>query len=538
MNTPRVAEVAERIRTAKDVPPLKLAGWNAEACIAHRPWINPETDEEVWDRPKPGCRQCGILLRKHQRIAVAWLYAVRRGLIADSVGTGKTACAAGLVSFLRAREDPAAHHTLVVMRPPAIPQFANEWRRVMPMLWTTQLNDRSRDERTEKLIHPWSVAFIGWQMLQREYERLAHFLEGGTLIIDDVDPLRHDTRTAYAIKQLASIVSRMAVFSGTPLQKKLEELYRVLQPLGGSAVLGTPKQFDSRYIRRGLVTVDQGNGRKQVRLERTGYQNLSEFREKIQPFVLRRTAKDIDDVTMPVIIPNPVFLDMTAPQRAKYDELKRGAVRIMKQDGTRVRRMVAESHLHLGAQICDGLATLGEHDAPDASCKLNWIEEKLDGDLSDEKVVIFSYYKSTINNGLIPRLTRMGIGHVVLTGDQPDMNVRQALIDRFWNDPACRVLIGTTAIEQSLNLQVSRHLINIDTIRNPQRELQKAGRIARSDSVHPHVYVHNLFCSDTLEERYLPMLEREQALVDHVWGETSELYNRLSPLEMMQLITG
>jgi SNF2 family DNA or RNA helicase len=99
-------------------------------------------------------------------------------------------------------------------------------------------------------------------------------------------------------------------------------------------------------------------------------------------------------------------------------------------------------------------------------------------------------------------------------------------------------LLGTTSIEQSLNLQISNHLVNVDMIMNPSRMEQLAGRIRRDGSTHHSVYVHNLLTIGTQEERYLPALEREQALIDHIWDSKSELFDSLSPLELLRMIGG
>jgi len=75
-------------------------------------------------------------------------------------------------------------------------------------------------------------------------------------------------------------------------------------------------------------------------------------------------------------------------------------------------------------------------------------------------------------------------------------------------------------------------------IMNPSRMAQLAGRIRRDGSAHKHVFVHNLLTVNTQEERYLPLLEREQALADHIWDENNELFAQLNPMTLMQLITG
>jgi len=89
-----------------------------------------------------------------------------------------------------------------------------------------------------------------------------------------------------------------------------------------------------------------------------------------------------------------------------------------------------------------------------------------------------------------------------------------------------------------LNLQVSRRLVNVDTILNQARMKQLAGRIARDGSKFSHAYVYNLLTINTQEARYLPLLERESALSDSVWGEASELFPQLGGVDLLQLISG
>jgi SNF2 family DNA or RNA helicase len=159
----------------------------------------------------------------------------------------------------------------------------------------------------------------------------------------------------------------------------------------------------------------------------------------------------------------------------------------------------------------------------------------VDGDLSDEKVVIFIRYKNGVRS-LQARLQRAGVGFETIWGEDRDKSLRAIAQERFWSDDNCRVMIGTQAIEQSLNFQCARHLVNFDLIPNPARMEQLVGRIRRDGSAHPHVYVHNLLTANTHESRLLAKLEVEQALIDAVWDEKSDLFAGLTPLQMMQLI--
>jgi superfamily II DNA/RNA helicase len=159
------------------------------------------------------------------------------------------------------------------------------------------------------------------------------------------------------------------------------------------------------------------------------------------------------------------------------------------------------------------------------------------GDLEEEKVVVFMAYKNSVR-AFQQRLHQAGVGFETVWGEEPDKQARHNSMERFWQDPSCRVLVGTQAIEQSINLQCSRHLVNFDTILNPARMTQLAGRIRRDGSAFKHVYVHNLRCEGTQEVGYKQLLDREQALLDFVWDESSELFEKLSPLALLALIAG
>lgn len=550
--TPAQREIASaRIKTVHDLELPRLKYWNYDLCRQHRfGW--PETywdadkqedrQRTVLDRPPPGCKVCGIHFRRHQRLGISWLYFKGRALLADVVGSGKTTIGAGLIAAIRENHElDTGKKILVVCRPVALYQWQTQLQRMIPSI-PMQMAVGTKREREAKYVQDWEVMLTGYQMLLRDENVLLDNFQYNLVLVDDVDPLRNrDTATSYTLKQFGNRSERCVIMTGTPLQKRLGELYSILEPLGGHSVFGSETAFKTRYVRSERITrMDPRTGRKSTSEKIIGYKNVTEFVQKLAPFAYRRTAADLDDVHLPEIVPNDVMLDLHPRQREKYEELKQGVLRILKSDGVeKVKQVEARGQLLYGAKICGGLATLGESDGLAASTKLDWIMDKLTfgGDLEDEKVVIFAIFKDT-HRALQARLTAAGIGWEVIWGEERDKLVRHNSQERFWNDPRCRVLMGTQSIEQSLNLQVARHLINVDMILNPARMEQLAGRIRRDGSAFRHVFVHNLLTTNTQEARYIPLLEREQAIINRVWNEESELFDTLNPLELLTLITG
>lgn len=552
-NTEREA-YASRIRIAPDFQLPQLDYWNTALCRKDRNgWVEEyfENGEDkkriVMDRPRPGCRDCAIVFRKHQRISVAWLYFKKNALLADTMGSGKTSSAGGLLAMMKQTGELADidqggnGRAIIIPRSPALRQWQAELHRMMPSL-NTQLAVGPKTERHRMYAQRWETLLIGPQMLVNDADALLDTHGQFSLVLtDDIDLLRNMDNQAYrAIERFANLSDRTVIMTGTPLQKQLHEMYAQLHPVGGELLFGSLETFKANHIRKERVAEIHPDSKLIIGFRnQTTYYNMDRFKAKIRPLYMRRTAADLDDVDLPTINPEDVLLELYPRQREAYRELQRNVVTLLKDGEIKSKSVHARAKLTYGAQICTGLAALGLPDEPQTSVKLDWVMNNIQrgGDLGNEKVVIFAQYKNTIR-ALQQRMAGHDIGYVTIWGDDNNSQHRADAVERFWQDPECRILVGTQAIEQSLNLQVARHLINLDMIMNPARMSQLAGRIRRDGSAYKHVYVHNLLTVDTQEERYLPLLEREAALASYVWNESDELFKALSPEQMLRLITG
>lgn len=526
--------VGDRIKRASDVRLPQLTSWNYGPCPRH-------------EQPDPLCpwKQCGGNLLIHQRIGVAWLYAMEQGILADKTGLGKTLISLGLCALIKDREG-LGQRAVVVCQASSVLQWVGEFQRFAPGI-RVEAAVGTAAQRRQRYVTGWEVMVISSNMLIRDIDMLDRL--GPQLVIaDDVDALRHlDTATATAFDRLAYKARRVVVINATPLQTRLQDLYAHTVFVGGRSIFGSGTAFETRYVRQEPVTIyNRKTGRKITKTETVGYKNMREFKAKIAPIVLRRSYDDVPDTDIPTVAPpQDVWLELHPDQRRKYAELQRGVLRIMREQGTEVRSATAGAQFMYGSQVCAGLPALGEPDGPRASSKLDWLMTRLcgepfptgpasNGDWSDEKVVVFSRFKGTVT-ALEARCARAGIGVAKVWGEQTaeEKAVQQK---RFWEDPGCRVLVGTSSIERSLNLQVANLLVNIDLLLNPARMLQILGRVRRVGSRHRRVHVFNLLARDSQEERYLAVLEARQAVADHVFDEDSGLFEQLSPLHLLQLI--
>ncbi|MHB8415272.1 MAG: helicase-related protein, partial [Acidiferrobacteraceae bacterium] len=108
---------------------------------------------------------------------------------------------------------------------------------------------------------------------------------------------------------------------------------------------------------------------------------------------------------------------------------------------------------------------------------------------------------------------------------------RPALVERFRDDPDCRVFLSTDAGSTGLNLQHASTLINMDLPWNPAILEQRIARIHRMGQKRP-VLVVNFIAKGTIEEGMLSVLAFKRSLsagiLDGGTGEISFGGSRLN----------
>jgi SNF2 family DNA or RNA helicase len=540
------ARAAWRVHESPDFALPELPHFNSSPCPAH-------------DVLHPGCMKCGVQLRSYQRVGAAWMFLGGRNLLADTMGSGKTIQAAALLAMCRQTGELSLDdRAVVVCRAAAVGQWAAQLRRLLPGVPVISAGGGDPSQRTRGYLSPWEVCVVSDRTFapsralkdpsrsrDGDLEQLCQF-PVSTLFYDDLDAMRNPrTQTAYAVSRLAGQCGRVHGLHGTPLQKRLAELHSFLVPVGGLQVFGTETRFRQRFVKSVSRTFyvpdkrDPAGRRKKLRtvVKDVGVKehNLPEFQRLLRPMVLRRTAADLDGAGLPDVVANPVWVELSVAQRARYDELKKGILVRLRDAGREVTRAEAGVAFTRGAQICSGLAALD--DGRDISAKLDWAVDKITGDLDGEKAVVFVYFTPNVA-ALASRLKAEGVGSVLMWSLETSKEERARRIARFTSDPGCRVLIGTSTIEMSLNLQAARHLIAVDTILNPARMAQLVGRVRRLGSVHHSVFFHHLLSPGTQEAAYLSVLGQEQGMADSVWGEQSDIFEQLTPRQVLEMVAG
>ena len=450
-----------------------------------------------------------------QSRGIGWLFATPRAILADAVGTGKTIHGVGLVALCREHgEISKTQKAIFVVTPSTVGQWQEEFMRFLPGCAVVTTEGLSKAERNALMFSPtWEVLITSYSKMFRDASQL-RAINPSLVWFDEASSFKSLTsQTFRGAKHLAAGTPRVVCADATPIQNNLMDLYALLEVLG---LAGSPGDFfRSEHEFRATYCIMAGGPQAARGGKIFAYKNMEGLVHSLTPFYLRRIEGSAD---MPDIAPpEDVWLGLTEKQRARYNEVVADP------------EMVTIAKLTYLMQATSTVVEGGDSH----STKLDWIMDFLKKNPT-EKVVIFTRWLETVS-ALTARLAAADIGHGVIAGSRT-AEERTELRHRFWNDPTCRVVVGTTAMERGMNLQVARYIILVDLMWNPSRIEQLVGRIRRSGSSHARIYPIRLLGSGTIEEGILRLLRFKAHLAGYVNTDESELFDALTPEEARMLI--
>src|SRR6266853_355338 len=437
------------------------------------------------------------------------IFAACRGrvILADDMGLGKTVQALAATEFLR--RSRGIQRVLIVA--PASVKY--QWKKEIEKFTglDAQVIEGLLPQRHKQYASPKFFNLTSYALVLKDIKYL-HELRPDLIILDEAQRFRNwATATARTIKQLKS---RYAfVLTGTPLENKLEELFSVVEFVDGRR-LGPA----FRFLHEHRMEDEKGH--------LLGYRGLDRIHIQMAPVLLRRTRaevlKDLPERT------DQIFRVPLTPEQAEpYFEQSDILAALMRKwekqgwlseiDQKRVLCCIQNMRMLCNSTFLFDKQT---HHSP----KLQEFREILTELAIEEnrKVVVFSEYeRMTYLAG--EELRKLGIGFVSLHGGGP-FRRRGALIEKFRNDPACKVFLSTDAGGVGLNLQAASAVVNFEPPWNPARLEQRVGRVHLCGQTQP-VHVIHMLTSDSIEERVWETLRLKKSLFAGVFdsptGEVS-----------------
>jgi len=450
------------------------------------------------------------------------VFAACRGrvVLADDMGLGKTVQALAATELLRRRR--GIQRVLVVAPASVKYQWKTEIEKFSDL--PAQVIDGLLPRRRTLYESPAFFNLTSYELVLKDI-RYMHELRPDLIILDEAQRIRNwTTATARTIKQLKS---RYAfVLTGTPLENKLEELFSVVEFIDGRR-LGPAFRFLDEH----RMEDEEGH--------LLGYRGLDRIHDQLAPILLRRTRKEVLK-DLPERTDQIFRVELTKQQAESYYEQNDILAALMRKwerqgwlsEADQLRVLCCLQNMRM---LCNSTFLFDKqtHHSP----KLEEFREIVRELTLEEnrKVVVFSEYeRMTWLAG--EELGKLGIGFVSLHGGVPSRK-RGALMEKFRNDPECRVFLSTDAGGVGLNLQAASAVINFEPPWNPARLEQRIGRVHRLGQSRPVQVIH-LLTSGTIEERVWATLQLKKSLFAGVFdsptGEVS--FAALGKKNMLQAV--
>ncbi|MDD2401877.1 MAG: phospholipase D-like domain-containing protein [Clostridia bacterium] len=135
-----------------------------------------------------------------------------------------------------------------------------------------------------------------------------------------------------------------------------------------------------------------------------------------------------------------------------------------------------------------------------------WVAENLSNDLKTEKIGIYAGGEKSglLLNGIYERKSKEEIKQMVKRRE-------------------IKILVGTDAASEGLNLQTLGTLINLDLPWNPTRLEQRKGRIQRIGQVYDEVFIYNMRYKDSVEDRVHSILSERLENIHGLFGQIPDV---------------
>ena len=132
-----------------------------------------------------------------------------------------------------------------------------------------------------------------------------------------------------------------------------------------------------------------------------------------------------------------------------------------------------------------------------------------------EKVLIFTQFIKT--QEFLARALEMNDMSVATFNGRMSPDEKQFAVRRFRDPDGVQVLVSTEAGGEGRNFQFAHILVNYDLPWNPMKVEQRIGRLDRIGQTRP-VFIYNLACRETVEERVLDVLAKRIRLFEESVG--------------------
>jgi SNF2 family DNA or RNA helicase len=346
-------------------------------------------------------------------------------------------------------------------------------------------------------------------------------------------------------KSLRAADMRSLVLSATLIEHSPMDFYNCVR-LVDPERLGTIDQFHSKYVRSWSPYADH---------KPAGWKNLALLGEIASQFT-HQVDKDDPDIAkyFPEILEQDIYLDLDPDHQALYDALMDeyaaeqdfetanilAKITVAQQLLDHPRLVLESSWKEEGAELAKKFVNKfgPEKLAKIKPVKIDELIERFESH-QNEKGLVFSIYASMLKY-MIPAAQNVGLNYVVFRGGMSDRDM-QEVIDRFTNDPDCKLFLSTDAGGDSLDFPEATYTINFDLGYSWAAKKQRENRKHRIVSTKKTQYIYNFYVPNSVEERKREVIQRKYQYHQEIFkGTVSDLSEgaRLSKGDLFYILLG
>lgn len=459
----------------------------------------------------------------HQLVCFLLTTTLKRFMLHIDMGGGKTLIT--LYSILNRKlrgEKPCA--VVFVPYVTAVDTWIEECRkqtpslRLVPLVGTTIENERRLEERDGDIFvicYQSAVAMLsepnpkkkGWTI---DPKRTRKVFEGfDTFVADEIHKCSNISTLTY---RMCRAVSNMCTYgiglSGTPFGSDVEDIWSQFYLIDFGETLGPTKGlFQEAFF---LQKKNYFSGFNEYVFDKAKMPLLNKM---IKHNSIHYEASEMHDLPpkryIKVKIPLPTAMQgyVAVAAREFLDSLKGHDIKGAEASYMQLRQLAS------GYMTVDGQDKARIKVSFDNNPKLDLLEEKLDGILSQgSKLVVFHHFIHT-STIISERLTRAKIKHARIWSGQRDV---LGELKRFREDPKCSVLVlNDQSGSNSLNLQHANYMFFFEQPDSPINRQQGERRIWRPGQTKPVWYI-DPFMEGTADERIFYSNQQGKKLLDEL----------------------
>lgn len=471
-------------------------------------------------------------LRPYQQQGFDWLVFMRdQGFgvcLADDMGLGKTV---QLIAYLLHvhRTKQTNKPSFIICPTSVLGNWQKELARFAPDLdvHVHYGQTRSKDESmaTELLSMKPDVVLTTFGTASQDAEALSE-IEWASVTLDEAQNIKNmHTKQSRAIRKLRG--EHHLALTGTPVENRLSELWAIFDFIY-KGYLGSFRKFQDNFI--APIERDESENHKQ------------KLRNKIRPFLLRRTKQDPDLLlNLPDKQEQREYCPLTTEQAALYESLIQETLfKLETLTGFEKKGLILKMLSKL-KQLCNHPALYLKEGFGEAEYMMERSEKlaqivTLAAEIAErgEQCLIFTQY--------------IGMGHLLqhclselhdidppfLTGSMPKAQ-RDRLVEAFQDKEFPVFILSLKAGGTGLNLTAANHVLHADRWWNPAVENQATDRAYRIGQTR-FVHVHKFVTIGTIEEKIDKLLADKQALSEDLI-QSSQWITELADEDLKELLT-